>query len=171
MFTDGNAGDKLLCLIDMLKIVLAEDHAAVRSLIRINLKQDGHFKVIAETGNGIEAIELVEKLHPDVLVIDIRLPGLDGIQAIQKVKAVSPLTEVIVMSMYDDDVYVYNALAAGARGYVVKSGLENLPEAITAVNDGHIYLTPPVSLDRIKQYQRDRHKPPLDYHDLGERTE
>jgi DNA-binding NarL/FixJ family response regulator len=155
----------------MLKIVLAEDHPAVRSLIRINLKQDGRFKVVAETGNGLEAIGLVKNLHPDVLVIDIRLPGLDGIKAIQKVKAVSPLTRVIIMSMYDDDVYVYNALAAGARGYVVKSGLESLSEAITTVSDGHIYITPPVSLDRIRQYQRDRRKPPLDYRNLEERAE
>lgn len=152
----------------MLRVVLAEDHQAIRSLIRIILRQDNQCEVIAETENGLEAIEMVEKLQPDIFVTDIRLPDKAGIDSIQKVKAVSPQTDVIIMSMYDDDVYVYNALAAGARGYVIKSGLVKLPEAITRVDEGYVYLTPPISLERIRRYQEDRQKPPLAYHELEE---
>ena len=144
-----------------LRVVVAEDHRAVRKLIQISLKQDGRFDVVAETGDGLEVVELVRQLQPDVLVIDIRLPGLDGIQATRRIRAGSACA-VIVMSMHDDDAHIYDALAAGARGYVVKSGINDLPEAISKVSNGEIYLAPPISLKRIEMYRRKYDKPPIE---------
>jgi len=147
-----------------LKIILAEDHRALRKLLLINLRQDDRFELVAETGNGLEAVALVEKLRPDVLIMDIRLPGLEGIEATKKTKAILPSVKVIVMSMHDDPAHIYEALAAGGEGYVVKSGIDDLPQAIVKVANGEIYLTPPISLDRIVQYQQTNDKPQLQIH-------
>jgi DNA-binding NarL/FixJ family response regulator len=144
-----------------LKIILAEDHGTLRKLLQISLRKDERFEVLAETGDGLEAIDLVEKMRPDVLVIDIRLPGLKGIEATRQIKAIAPSVKVIVMSMHDDDAHVYDALAAGSEGYVVKSAIDDLPQAIVRVADGETYLTPPISLDRIAKYQQANNKPQL----------
>lgn len=145
-----------------LKIVLAEDHKNVRKLLQIELNQDERFEVVAETGNGLEAVELAENLKPDVLVMDIRLPGMDGIHAVQRVKDDSPSVRVVMMSMHMDESHIYDALAAGASGYVVKSAIADLPQAIVSVSKGEIYLTPPISLQRVENYRRKANKPPLD---------
>jgi DNA-binding NarL/FixJ family response regulator len=144
-----------------LKIILAEDHRGLRKLLRINLRQDDRFEVVAETGNGLEAVALVEKMRPDLLIMDIRLPGLEGIEATKKIKAVVPSVKILVMSMHNDAAHIYEALAAGSEGYVVKSGIDDLPQAILKVVNGEVYLTPPISLDRIAQYQQANNRPQL----------
>jgi two-component system response regulator DegU len=148
---------------EKLRIVLAEDHRTVRKLIQISLRQDGRFEVVAETGDGLEAVRLVKTMQPEVLVMDIRLPGMDGIKAAQKVRESTSTTKVVIISMHDDEAHIYDALAAGARGYVVKSAITDLAEAIIRVCRGEIYLTPPVTLDRIEQYRQNCSKPPLDF--------
>jgi len=144
-----------------LQIILAEDHRNVRRLLRTTLEWDGRFEVIAETGDGLEAVALVERLQPDVIILDIRLPGLEGIAATKDIKARSPSTKVIAMSVHDDVAHIYDALAAGADGYVVKSGRDAIAEAVVRVSRGEIYLTPPISLERIESYRQNAGKPSL----------
>jgi DNA-binding NarL/FixJ family response regulator len=144
-----------------LNIVIAEDHAVIRKLLRMEVERHELLELAGETGDGLEVIQLVENMRPDILVIDIRLPGLNGIEAVRKIKAEFPVTRVIVMSMYDDDAHIYDALSAGAMGYVVKSRINDLPEAIETVSAGRIFLTPPITLDRIEAYRRNTNKPSL----------
>jgi DNA-binding NarL/FixJ family response regulator len=145
-----------------LRVLIAEDHKGVRKLLKIVLKQDGNIEVVDETGDGLQAVKLAQTLQPDVALMDIRLPGLDGLEATRRIKATSPPTRVIIMSMHDEDAYIYEALAAGASGYVVKSDIQNIGQAIISVHVGKIYLTPPISLQRIENYRSVAKKPPLE---------
>lgn len=144
-----------------LRIILAEDHRTLRGLIRRNLERDGRFEVIGETGDGLEAVALAGRLLPDVVILDIRLPGLEGIAATRKIKGGYPSTKVIVMSMHEDAAHIYDALAAGASGYVVKSGMDAIAEAVARVGDGETYLTPPISLGGIEEYRQSAGRPSL----------
>ena len=144
-----------------LNIVLAEDHKAVRELLAAALHQDIHIGHVAEANSGKEALEIAHRMHPDVLVTDLRLPDIDGIEIAGEIVNTLPATKVIIMSMYNDDVRVYNALYAGARGYMIKSSLDKLPEAIMKVSAGEIYLSPPLSLERIEKYRLRYNKPQL----------
>ena len=144
-----------------LRIILAEDHRTLRGLIRRTLERDRRFEVIGETGDGLEAVALAGRRLPDVVILDIRLPGLEGIAATKKIKVGSPSTKVIVMSMHDDAAHIYDALAAGASGYVVKSEMDAIAEAVARVSKGEIYLTPPISLERIESYRQNAGKPSL----------
>lgn len=146
-----------------MRIVIAEDHENVRRLVRAYLEEDDQVEVVGEAGDGLQAMDLARRLEPDVLVIDLRLPGLDGAEAARRMRSEYPSTRVIVMSMYDDDAHVYEALASGARGYVTKAQVDRLPQAIAAVASGGLYLAPPITLDRIEKYRQRTGKAPLDH--------
>jgi len=144
-----------------IKVVIAEDHKGVRKLLQISLNQDDRFQVVGETDNGLEAVEIADKLRPDIFVMDIRLPGLNGIESTRKIISNCPSTKVIVMSMYDDNSFIYDSLSAGARGYLIKSRINELPEAITEVHSGKLYLSQPITLENIEIYRRKTNKPEL----------
>lgn len=130
----------------MIRVVLAEDHHLVRNGIHALLEKSGDFKVIGEAADGQEAIELVERLEPDILLIDIGMPRLNGIQATERVAALGGKTRVIILSMHSGALLVRKALQAGARGYLLKRSVtEELLLAIRAVSQGETYLSPPVA--------------------------
>lgn len=139
----------------MTTILLAEDHQLVRESLRLLLEAQPDFKVIAETGDGLEALRLTEKHQPDVLIADMMMPGLSGLEAARGTKRVSPATRVIILSMHDTESYVVEALQAGAAGYVLKkSSSQELIFAIRQALAGNLYLSPSLNERAIQTYMQ-----------------
>jgi two-component system, NarL family, response regulator LiaR len=129
-----------------IKLLLAEDHKIVREGTRQLLGQSPDMEVIGEASDGVEAVQLAADLHPDVIVMDVRLPRLNGIEATRTITARFPEIRVLILSAYDEDNYVFPLLEAGASGYLLKtaSGVE-LAEAIRQVHAGQTALAPRIS--------------------------
>lgn len=127
-------------------ILLADDHPVVRQGMRNLLDTEAGFSVVGEAENGLEAVELAERLKPDVVVVDMMMPRLNGLEAIRQIKSRLPDTRCIVLSMQSADPYIVQALKAGASGYVLKdSGPNDVVNAIHQVLDGKRYLSPQLS--------------------------
>lgn len=130
-------------------ILLVDDHSIIRDGIKAILRGSTEFRVSCEARSGSEAVEICGRLKPPIVLMDINLPGLGGIEATIQILRGSPATRVVMLSMYDDRNSVLNALRAGARGFVLKSASENdLLDALRAVANGGSYLSPLVS-DRL----------------------
>lgn len=127
------------------RVVLADDHKLFREALRNMLQRQPDIEVVGEAGDGIEAVELVRSLLPDVMVTDIRMPRLNGIAAIAQLLAAHPSIKVIVLSVNAEHIFASEMLAAGARGYVTKSDAEELPRAIRAVTNGLEFRSPEVA--------------------------
>ncbi len=128
------------------RIMLADDHQLVRAGFRALLKQIPAVEVVAEAADGREALDLFEKHRPDVVLIDIAMPKLNGLEAIARITRDFPNAMVIVLSMYSNQEYVVQAIQAGARGYLIKEdAVSELKAAIKAVTDGALYLSPRIS--------------------------
>ena len=125
-----------------MKILIADDHAVVRDGLRFLLEAQPDIKVVGDTSNGRQTIRLVEKLHPDVAILDIAMPELNGIEAARKICSDYPSTQIVILSIYSTEEHVTRALKAGARGYVLKesAGIE-VVKAVRAVFAGHHYLS------------------------------
>jgi DNA-binding NarL/FixJ family response regulator len=129
-------------MIDEITVLLADDHALVRRGFRKILEDDDFIKVVGEASNGVEAIQLAKDLKPKVVVMDLAMPELDGVQATKEIVKHVVGTSVLVLSMHADDNYVRNALDAGARGYLLKNAIDvDLVGAIRAVAEGRRYLS------------------------------
>jgi two-component system response regulator NreC len=138
-----------------IRILLADDHAVVRQGFKMILNAQADMEIVGEAGNGREAVDLVETLRPDVVVMDVAMPELNGIEATRRVSEASPHTRVIALSMHKDSVYVREVLRAGARGYLLKdSGAGDLVSAVRAVARGEGYLSPGVSNAVLDDYRR-----------------
>lgn len=139
----------------LLRILLVDDHKIIRSGLRAILEPRKEFVVIGEAENGTEALAVCEQKHPDVVVMDIGLPDVDGIEATRLILRNAPETKVIMLSIYNDEASVVGAIQAGAQGYVLKSASgRDLLEAVRTVSNGGTYLSPQVSshlLHRIKR--------------------
>ncbi|HEX6545982.1 MAG TPA: response regulator transcription factor [Bryobacteraceae bacterium] len=128
-------------MIDEITVLLADDHALVRRGFRRILEDDSFIRVVGEASNGLEALEMAQKLHPKVVVMDLAMPELDGVQATKEILKHAPGTAVLVLSMHADDNYVRNAFDAGARGYLLKNAIDvDLVGAVKAVAEGRRYL-------------------------------
>jgi DNA-binding NarL/FixJ family response regulator len=128
------------------RILLADDHAILRSGLRRILEAYPGFTVVAEAGSGVEAVALARELRPDVAIIDIGMPGLNGIEATAQIARHSPATAVLILSMHSDERYVVRAQRAGARGYLLKDSVEQeLVRAIEALHAGETYFCPVVA--------------------------
>jgi DNA-binding NarL/FixJ family response regulator len=129
-----------------LRILLADDHELVRHGIRGLLRARRGWRVVAEAANGQEAVEKTNKLKPDVAILDVSMPHLDGLQATRQIRDASPNTQVLVLTMHESAQMVRRVLEAGARGYVLKSDLAaDLVKAVKNVSAGRLFLTPRVS--------------------------
>jgi two-component system, NarL family, response regulator NreC len=138
-----------------IRILLADDHAVVRQGFKMILSAQPDMEIVGEAGNGREAVELVEQLKPDVVVMDVAMPELNGIEATRRVAASVPHTRVIALSMHKDSVYVREVLRAGARGYLLKdSDAGDLVSAVRAVARGEGYLSPAVSNAVLDDYRK-----------------
>jgi two-component system, NarL family, response regulator LiaR len=129
-----------------IKVLLAEDHKIVREGTRQLLEQAPDMQIVGEAADGLEAVRLAGELHPDVVVMDVRMPRLNGIEATRTISTRFPETRILILSAYDDDSYVFPLLEAGASGYLLKtaSGAE-LAEAIREVAAGETALSPRIS--------------------------
>jgi two-component system, NarL family, response regulator NreC len=144
-----------------LTVVLADDHPVVRQGVRRLLERD-EFEILGEASDGLEAIRLAEQLHPDVLVLDLAMPTLNGMGAVREIARVSPRTKIIVLTMYTEEHHILGALRAGVKGCVSKTQApEHLLQAIREVCSGGVYLSPSVSSVVLQGYLA-KTEPPYD---------
>jgi two-component system, NarL family, response regulator NreC len=137
-----------------IRVLLAEDHHIIRQGIRSLLEKEIGIKVIGEAQDGRETVHLVEELKPDVVVMDISMPNLNGIEATRKICETDPEIKVIALSVHSDDQYVSGMLTAGASGYLLKDCvLQELVKAIESVANGHMYLSAPIAKSVIQEYK------------------
>jgi DNA-binding NarL/FixJ family response regulator len=130
----------------MIKIGIVDDQDMVRDSLKILLSAQEDFKVVGIGKDGYEALKLVENYHPDVLLLDIRMPIMDGVEATAMLKARSPGTSIIILTTFDDDEYVLNAIRNGASGYLLKSAaMDELAKAIRTVHSGGSLMTPEIA--------------------------
>jgi DNA-binding NarL/FixJ family response regulator len=131
----------------MIRIVIVDDHDLVRAGVRAILEQDPQFQVVGETGDGQDAIRMVTKLEPDVVLMDVNLPGgIGGLEATETIVKDRPAVKVIILTQYENREYIRRALRIGARGYLLKRSVASqLKEAIRAVHAGQRYLHPSVA--------------------------
>lgn len=137
------------------RVLLADDHALVREGISALLGRLPGIEVVGGACDGREALELIASTSPDILLTDLTMPGLGGLQTLSRVHQEFPLVRVIIMSMHDNEEYVWQALRAGAAGYLLKdSGVEELELAVRSVSRGGTYLSPAVSRHVVTDYIR-----------------
>jgi two-component system response regulator NreC len=137
----------------MIRVLLADDHTIVREGVRLCLEAMGDIEVVAEAEDGQMAVLLANQLRPDVAVVDLTMPRLNGVEAIRQIKRDLPDTEVVVLSVHDSEPYVVQALRAGAAGYVLKrNAATELAAAIRAAHDGQAYLHPSIARRVIDDY-------------------
>jgi DNA-binding NarL/FixJ family response regulator len=137
----------------MIRVLLADDQRLVRAGFRMILGDEEDLEVIGEAADGLEAVELVTRLHPDVVLMDIRMPGIDGIEATRRAVAACPETKVVVLTTFDLDEYVYAALQAGASAFLLKDAKEaQLLAAIRVVADGGSLFAPAVTQRLIARF-------------------
>jgi DNA-binding NarL/FixJ family response regulator len=137
------------------RILLADDHSMVRQGFRRILEAQQDIEIVGEASDGREAVALVEQLKPDVVVMDVAMPGLNGIEATRRISEVSPRTRVLALSMHKDGVYVREILRAGARGYLLKDAFDaDLIAAVRAVARGEGYIAPAVADSVLADYRQ-----------------
>jgi two-component system response regulator NreC len=149
-----------------ISIVLADDHPMVRRGMRTVLESQTDFSILGEAGDGLETVRLVERLQPHVLVLDLMMPGLSGLDVMRITRLRSPQTRVVVLSMYSSNAFIGEALKNGATGYVLKGCTEeNLVRAIREAIAGRRFLSPPVSGTAIDVYIEQAKAGPFDPHE------
>jgi DNA-binding NarL/FixJ family response regulator len=144
-------------------VVLADDHAVVRQGLRALLKAEPGFEVIGETDDGLEALSVVERLRPAVLILDVMMPGLNGLDVARQIARRFPATRVVVLSMYGDQAHILEALRNGAAAYVFKgSDATEIVRAIREVSAGRRYLSPSLSEHALADYVEKAKVAPVD---------
>ena len=154
-----------------MRVLLADDHGIVRRGLRSLLEDAGH-SVVAEAADGIEAVRLLEEHRPDLLIVDIGMPKLSGIEVSARAQKLDPPPVVIILSMHSDESYIIRALAAGARAYLLKDATdEDLLPAVRAVSAGKPFFSPAVAAVLVEDYMRTLQKRGLtdSYHLLTDR--
>ncbi len=138
-----------------IRILIADDHTMVRQGLSQICEAEPDMEVVGQAANGHEAVLLARRLHPDVVVMDINMPGKDGVQATKEITADAPEIGVIILTMYRQDQYVFEAIKAGARAYLLKDAdSEELLRAIRAVATGEALLDPSIAAKMIEEFKR-----------------
>lgn len=146
-----------------LRILLADDHTVVRQGLRRVLEERPEWQVVAEAGDGREAVRLAEEFKPDVAVVDVAMPLLNGIETTRQITRRVPQTKVLVLSMYSDEAYVIQMLKAGATGYLLKDSADvDLLQAVQAVSQGKSFFSPAVARLMSDDYARQRGEDAVD---------
>jgi two-component system response regulator NreC len=137
------------------RVLLADDHTLIRAGLRMVVAAQPDFTVVGEANDGREAVALAEQLKPEVVVMDIGMPSLNGIEACRQVHELLPQTQIVMLSMHSDEGYVLRALRAGAKAYLLKDSAEaDLPNAIRAVVAGKSFFSPAVGKVLLEDYMR-----------------
>lgn len=139
----------------MIRVLLADDHTIVRQGLKLILGSYDDLEVVGEAANGNEAVELARKLHPDIVLMDVAMPDLNGIEATKRMVQADPRLKVLVLSMHKEGVYVREILRAGARGYILKDAIDTeLLNAVRSVAHGDGYISPAVSGALLSDYRK-----------------
>jgi DNA-binding NarL/FixJ family response regulator len=148
---------------DTIKLMLVDDHQVVRDGLATMLSRQGDFSVVGEARNGLEAVEKAAELHPDVILMDLRMPELNGVEAMRRIRERDAEVRFLVLTTYDTDEYIFDAIEAGAKGYLLKdTSREDLFHAVRAVYSGESLIEPGVAakvLDRFAQLSRQSGQP------------
>lgn len=156
----------------MITVVLADDHPIVRQGLRTLLEQEGGCQVVGEATDGLTAIDLIGRLQPELAILDVQMPDLDGLEVTRRVSSSSPDTRVIILSMHGDEPYVMDALAHGAMGYVLKgSATTDLVTAVQAAMAGKRFLSAPLAERALDSYAGRATERPPDRYELLSRRE
>jgi DNA-binding NarL/FixJ family response regulator len=132
---------------DPIRIILAEDHALMRAGTRHILEKQTDFQVIGEAEDGQQALDLIKNMKPDVAILDIRMPKMNGIEVVRGIKILSPNTKTLMLTAYDDDEYILALMEAGASGYLLKTAHEKeLVDSVRGVNSGETVLDPTIAM-------------------------
>jgi two-component system NarL family response regulator len=130
-----------------IRLLIAEDHTVVRDGLIAILQQESDMEIVAETGNGLQAVELWKEKRPDVTLMDLRMPGLDGVEAIHEIRAVDPGARIIILTTYDGDEDIYRVMHAGAKSYLLKDvGREEMCRSVREVHVGKTLVSPAVAI-------------------------
>ena len=140
---------------DKIRILIADDHGIVRKGLRLQLEQNEQFRVVGEASDGREAIRLAEELAPHVVIMDIAMPNLNGIEATAQMTKRNPQLRVIILSMHSDESYLTRALGAGAKGYLLKETADlDLCRAVESVAQGKVFFSPAIANTLLEDYMR-----------------
>jgi two-component system response regulator DegU len=141
--------------IHQIRIVLIDDHKIFREGVKKVLEMDPTFSVVGEAGDGIEALSLVQEVNPDVIIMDINMPRLNGVEATEEILDFLPDAKIIILSIHDEEAYVYKTLQSGASGYLLKEmDVDSLLEAVRVVSQGGAYIHPKVTGKLIDEFRR-----------------
>lgn len=150
-------------MVEPIKILIADDHPVVREGLIAMIRREPDFKVVGEATNGLEALNKAKELKPDVILMDLRMPEMDGVEAIRQISAVEPNIKFIILTTYSDDEYIFRGIEVGARAYLLKDApREDLFKAIRAVYRGESLIQPVVAskvLDRFAELSRQSQAP------------
>lgn len=140
---------------DKIRVVIADDHAMVREGLKQILELEKDIAVVAQASNGEEAVKLAKECQPDVVLMDINMPGMNGLQAIEKIKAENLAVKIIVLTIHEDKEYLFKTLQMGAEGYVLKDADSTvLVEAIRSVNRGESYIQSNMTKELVREFNR-----------------
>lgn len=138
-----------------IRVVVVDDHTLVRRGIVSLLQAQPHLEVVGEASSGEEALRLIPNLHPDVVLMDIGMPGMDGLEVTRRLREVAPQTKVLILTVHDREDYLFQALRAGAAGYILKGAdVADLLSAVQSVHQGGVYLYPTVTRRLLADYLR-----------------
>jgi two-component system response regulator NreC len=141
--------------VNPVRIVLADDHTVMRNGLRLLLERQPNLKVVGEAADGRQAVALSESANPDVVIMDIGMPNLNGIEAARQIVTHNPRTAIAILSMHSDESYVIRALKAGARAYLLKDSAEaDLLAAVRALSEGKSFFSPAISRILVEDYMR-----------------
>ena len=151
-------------------VIIADDHPIVRQGLATVVNQEEDLKVVGQAGDGFEAVSLATKLGPDIVLMDLQMPGMDGVEAIKKIKEEAPDIGIIILTTFDTDEYIFRGIEAGAQGYLLKdSPPEEVLEAIRAVHRGESVVEPRVATKLLQRFSQLSRSPAVEAGGLSER--
>ena len=147
-----------------IRVLLADDHSAIRASLRLLVDSESDMSVIGEASNGQEAVALTAQLHPDVVLMDVNMPTMNGLEALRELSTRMPQSRIVVLTMFDLDSYLYEALRAGASGFLLKnSPPADVLHAIRVAHEGHALLAPEMTKRLIGQFASVKRDPALEH--------
>ena len=139
------------------RVILADDHVLVRRGLKLILEENSNLEIAAEVGDGLELLSVLQKINPDLIVLDVSMPNLRGIEAIPEIRRIRPNAKVLMLTMHKEEDYLYQAISAGANGYLLKEDAEKeLFSAIEHIKNGKIYISPGLADQSMQNWARMR---------------